>query len=113
MTDEREIWRGRQWAVTSQGLHAPGESYCIEACRLGEVRASRYSDWMLHMAEKDWVDVDDFVTAWCVAVAVHRTPLTGIDVAGSIKKTWAEKARYEEWDRAHPSGPGGWHFHGA
>lgn len=78
-------WRGRQWAVTSYGVECLDGSYSFEATRLAEglhgsgpVEAS----WCVHMAENGWVDVDDFATAWLVALSLHgaRVP------AGKVRR---------------------------
>jgi hypothetical protein len=63
-------WRGRQWAVTEYGIEALDGTYSFEAKRLTEDIAT----WgrPAHMAEKDWVDIEDFSTAWLVALALHR-----------------------------------------
>ncbi len=84
---DNEIWRGQLWRVTAQGLESLDESYWVECTRLNEVRPfsdGRRSDWLLHMAEKTWVDLDDFIAAFCVAIAVYRTKLGQIDIAASI-----------------------------
>jgi hypothetical protein len=67
-------WRGRQWAVTSYGVECLDGTYSFETKRLadglhgsGPVDAS----WCVQMAEKGWVNVDDFATAWLVALSLH------------------------------------------
>lgn len=64
-------WQGRQWAVTSDGIEARDGSYVIEAGRVIE-NLEPYS-WVRHMAAKNWVDLEDFATAWLVAVALHTS----------------------------------------
>lgn len=66
---ERIWWSGRQWCVTAYGIEALDGTYPIERTRLLE-RLPRHS-WMEHMAGKTWVDMDDFATAWLVAIALH------------------------------------------
>lgn len=61
-------WQGRQWAVTEYGIECRDGSYQIEADRLSE------PDWGPHMKEKEWVDFDDFATAYFVACALHWVP---------------------------------------
>jgi hypothetical protein len=63
-------WQGRQWAVTKYGIEARDGRYAIEASRLNE------SDWVAHMAEKEWVDEADFNTAWLVALTLHHVRIT-------------------------------------
>jgi hypothetical protein len=62
-------WQGRQWAVTSYGIECRDGSYHIEADRLFE--NAQYGGWPAHMAHKVWVDIEDFCTAWLVAIAMH------------------------------------------
>lgn len=67
---------GRQWAVTSYGIeeigsdaghqpyyHIPGDDLSLEV---------GHDSWPGHMAEKTWVDVEDFVRAFKVAQKVHQ-----------------------------------------
>ena len=61
-------WRGRQWAVTAYGIEALDGRYPIDARRLVEKQGH---SWPEHMADKDWVDVDEFATSWMVALVLH------------------------------------------
>jgi hypothetical protein len=120
MRSKKQIWRGRQWVVTPTGMTTlNGSDYWIEKSRLGEVRECatarddlrvsaltfrqdrNLSDWMLHMAEKNWVDIDDFIAAWCFAVAVLSVSIDTIDVAKSIRKARRENAAAKACDREH------------
>lgn len=68
------LWQGRQWAVTEYGIEARDGTYPIKAERLSETReymGQQLLDWPLHMAEKDWVDIHDFCTAFLVALACY------------------------------------------
>ena len=70
-------WQGRQWAVTSYGLERRYGTYFIEAKRLVEqLRGEHPYSWTEHVGEKTWADVDDFATAYLVAVAMHGHRLT-------------------------------------
>jgi hypothetical protein len=81
-TDEVEVtgealarpvyWTGRQWAVTSHGIEARDGKYHIAGDRAWE----RMGDhgWVEHMAEKVWVDIEDFTEALRIARA--RWPRT-------------------------------------
>jgi hypothetical protein len=62
-------WRGRQWAATEHGIECLDGTYTIAARRL-TANVETYV-WPLHMGTKDWVDSDDFATAWMVALALH------------------------------------------
>jgi hypothetical protein len=74
----REIWwRGRQWAVTSYGIECLDGTYSFEAKRLAEGLHSSgpvEASWCVSMAEKGWVDVDDFATAWLVGAVTAWSP---------------------------------------
>ncbi len=61
-------WRGKQWAVTAYGIELLDGTYVAEASRLTE--GPDYP-WPMHMAEKTWVDIDEFTTAWMVALLLH------------------------------------------
>lgn len=72
------LWRGAQWAVTDYGLETLDGTYAIDVERLlGDEYLIR------HMGRKLWVDVDDFTTAFCVAVTLHARP--------DIRKTLARR----------------------
>ncbi len=66
-------WQGKQWAVTSAGIECRDGTYFIDAKRLGEKRhGTDLPDWPLHMAEKTWVNLADFSTAFLVALVLHN-----------------------------------------
>ena len=70
-------WQGRQWAVTRFGIECRDGTYVIAANRLYE---RNYHEgtlawcWLLHMAEKNWIDIHDFCTAFTVALSLHARP---------------------------------------
>ncbi|MDB5433513.1 MAG: hypothetical protein JWP35_4629 [Caulobacter sp.] len=82
------IWRGRQWAVTDHGLETLGEPYHYHLEK-GQL-VQRWDDGSLglpqHLMEKTWLDVDDFLTAYLVALAVHAEDI------GPVPKTDIEEA---------------------
>jgi hypothetical protein len=70
------VVRGQQWMVTSTGIEpADGsKSYLIEAERLTELTTrsnGTFYDWPIHMAEKEWVDMSDFLLVFAAALAIH------------------------------------------
>jgi hypothetical protein len=69
------LWRGKQWAVTEFGIEALSGTYSIKAKRLAE-GVENYG-WPMHMTQKSWVDVDDFCTAWLVAIALFNVRVPG------------------------------------
>ena len=68
---ERIWWTGRQWCVTAWGIEARDGTYPIKRDRMFE-RLDQHS-WIEHMSGKTWVDVEDFATAWLVAIALYGT----------------------------------------
>jgi hypothetical protein len=54
------IWRGKQWAATKHGVECRDGLYTIDRSRLSK-------DWLMHMAAKDWVDLEDFAEALRIA----------------------------------------------
>src|SRR5215469_15375211 len=48
-------WKGRQWAATKFGVQCRDGSYSIDRRRVWE--DEERGGWVMHMAEKDWVDL--------------------------------------------------------
>jgi hypothetical protein len=66
-------WRGRQWAVTEYGIERLDGGYTIEAADLvWGFNNYPWYQWPAHMSGKRWVDIDEFTTAWMVAVLMHH-----------------------------------------
>ena len=85
------LWQGRQWAVTEYGIEARDGTYAIAADRLSETRPHQgheLPDWPLHMAEKDWVDIHDFCTAFLTALACYPefAKFNGTQIRESIRR---------------------------
>jgi hypothetical protein len=59
------IWCGRQWAATKYGVECRELFYAIPRARLWE--DDEQHSWVMHMAEKTWVDLEDFAEALRVA----------------------------------------------
>ncbi len=78
-----EIWGlGRQWAVTSHGIEARDGTYAIAKGRLREDHAREHPhSWIAHLSVKSWIDIDDFATAYFVAIAMHGLRLTCREVS--------------------------------
>ncbi|MGK5062234.1 hypothetical protein [Janthinobacterium sp. LB3P112] len=66
-------WKGRQWAVTSYGIEARDGKYVIEGSKVWEDDGHGQ---IKHMAEKEWVDLSDFVEA--LRLARSRWPKSGL-----------------------------------
>lgn len=66
---------GKQWAVTGYGIEQIRGSdnkapyYHIPACDLGQGMGE--GGWPAHMANKNWVDADDFSAAFEIAKKIH------------------------------------------
>lgn len=67
----RELWRGRQWSVTDHGVEARDGTYFICRSRLYEGIRDPHSGWEFHMAEKSWVDTEDFSTAMRIGRSLY------------------------------------------
>lgn len=63
-------WQGREWAVTSYGIEKRDGTYYIRHEDLDTHDNMNWS-WPEHLAAKGWVDVEDFTTAWMVAIVMH------------------------------------------
>lgn len=70
MSEEKTYYRGSQWMVTDYGIeqvdggyHIPADDFSMD---VGE------GGWPAHMAEKSWVDIEDFKRAYSVACRVHK-----------------------------------------
>ena len=59
------IWQGRQWAATKYGVECRDGRYPIERARLWE--EDEVHSWVMHMAGKGWVDLEDFAEALRIA----------------------------------------------
>lgn len=81
------MWRGRQWAVTSYGVECLNGTYYIEKKRLAE-NVEGYG-WPTQMAGKGWVDLDDFCTAWLVALALHGVRILDAHVCTAIGRAYS------------------------
>jgi hypothetical protein len=66
---EEILWRGKQWAVTAAGIEALDGTYFIHKGRLLE--DAEEWPWVRQMAEKNWCDLEEFATAYMVAVVLH------------------------------------------
>ncbi|WBU27617.1 hypothetical protein OOZ54_13135 [Rhodopseudomonas palustris] len=66
-----DYWTGSQWKVTPAGVTTLDNRYLIEKDRVHEEDVPGYT-WEQHMAEKTWVDLEDFKRA--MAIARKRWP---------------------------------------
>ncbi len=58
-----------QWTVYGTGLMVSDNGYDIAP---GELN---HTDWISHMSEKNWVNMDDFIQAYRYALMCNRSKL--------------------------------------
>lgn len=63
-------YRGVQWSVTDYGIECAARNYNIRAQDINQLMGE--GGWVGHMAEKGWVDIEDFKRALEVARRVHK-----------------------------------------
>jgi hypothetical protein len=83
-----------QWAVTGYGIECiASQAYEIPKDRLDEERPGTEGlpDWPLHMAEKEWVDIERFIAAFEQALKHHRVKHSFV---ADWKERCLEKARW-------------------
>ena len=70
-------WQGKQWAVTEYGIECRDGTYPIAAKKL-TYDLDNGSDHGLieQMCSKGWVDMNDFSTAYFVALSMHGLQLS-------------------------------------
>lgn len=65
-----------QWKVREDGsIDNEGATYYIPACRLGE-------NWIAHLSEKRWVDMNKFIPAYieaCIRAGVTTVRISHYD----------------------------------
>jgi hypothetical protein len=71
---------GGQWAIAEDGLYCLERDYRIPLDRLGETS----EDWRSHMLAKAWVDRDDFLTAYGIAMVLREAHQRTSAAAGGL-----------------------------
>src|SRR5262249_61508223 len=94
---ERELWRGRQWAVTTHCIQGLGQwhYYVIQLDRLRKDETEQHT-WLDHMSEKD-LDIKDFIQAYCIACVYKGVRIKNIGEL--IKKARSRRACSLRYDR--------------
>jgi hypothetical protein len=64
-------WQGRMFAVTSFGLESRDGRLSIPASRLADGISDDSCPRLLRVCLEPWVDSEDLITAWLVAIALH------------------------------------------
>jgi hypothetical protein len=67
-------YEGVQWAATGFGIEGVGpySFYNIAGRDLGKPDLGGEPFWPAHMREKNWVNMDDFMNAYRVALRYHE-----------------------------------------
>jgi hypothetical protein len=91
--DSRSLcsFKNAQWAVTGYGVEVlpPEPEYFIEADRLAERTIDgRLLNWPLHMARKEWVEIELFLTAFKTALDIHMEKYGAPIVPELIEKSF-------------------------
>lgn len=70
--EELEViwWQGKQWSVTEYGLECRDGCYHLAANQLTD-NWDGSPDLPRHMGGKEWCDIDDFCTAFTIALVLH------------------------------------------
>ena len=55
----------------------PGITYEVAAERFLETGRVEFYDWPVHMAEKNWIDIEAFIEAFTKALSLHAGKLNG------------------------------------
>jgi hypothetical protein len=70
-------WQGKQWAVTEYGIECRDGTYAIKAQELTyDLLNGTKHGWVEQMLSKGWCDMDDFRTAYFVALSMHGCALS-------------------------------------
>ena len=86
------FWRGKQWAVTQDGIECLDGTYFIGKSRLLEGLGEH--SWLDQLAEKTWVDSDEFCTCWMVAVLFHGFggKVNSAILTAAVESMWSSNA---------------------
>ncbi|TGP69186.1 hypothetical protein EN868_11200 [Mesorhizobium sp. M2D.F.Ca.ET.225.01.1.1] len=95
---KQKPYHSGQWVVTGDGMTGDGW-YFIAADRLEERRGSGqgtgHYDWPLHMVDKTWVDVEQFLAAITVALERHCPGYDREELAWSADNMREHRARQD------------------
>lgn len=65
-------WQGKQWAVTEYGIECRDGTYAIPSNELTyDLDSGTNHGWIEQMLNKGWADMNDFRTAYFVALSMH------------------------------------------
>lgn len=114
---EVELYRNRQWVVTTEGIEPVEGRYWISKAQLMD-EADNVRDWndpavpytfIQHMAKKGWVDIEALIEAYLVACVIFGVQIPGIPRA--IRWARRKVAHTQEYKAVeaelYPKPPGG------
>jgi len=85
------IKRFNDWVITTYGIECLDKYYPIEKYRLYEVQ------WLPHMAEKNWINLNDFACAFEWAKHFFSPLHPGVDLFPKKLKSYQTKESYKEY----------------
>ncbi len=94
-----DFLENHQWRITRDGVEKitdGADNYLIEAERLlmtGGIGGHEFYDWPLHMAQKDWVDLDAFEAIFRYALVVHAGTYPGVVDQAKLSASFDEARR--------------------
>lgn len=75
MDDKSAMWEGLQWRVTKNGLESKDGELIISMSELisfkSGITPETMARWPIEMAVRFGINLDDFITAWLVALAFN------------------------------------------
>lgn len=92
------LWRGKQWCVTEHGLETIAWPYHYDIDRraltgLHEGVGGPYSAVLEQLGDKSWIDLEDLIAAFQVALETHQLECTPLP-PGCLEMTiGAERSR--------------------
>jgi len=98
-----------QWVVTRYGIESTADYYPWEAHRLGEVRpGTDLPDFVMHVGRKNWVNLEDLVTAFQRALEVHKGAYRGGFTHHQVMEAAAQTLKDRIEGRAYCEAFGKW-----
>lgn len=86
MDDARDLWIGKQWKLTLDGMETlpvsdgqPDPSYDIPREDLGRGAHDVLTSWPVALAGRRWLDIDDFEDVYRRACHAFDTPVGNLD----------------------------------
>jgi hypothetical protein len=100
-------WAGSQWCVSDLGLETiRPDRYYLSPEQLGRLadssdpEAPAVAEIVRHVCRKTWVDIEEFVAAYAIAVAVHDVQLAPGALAEAMRHVRAARFGDQAYDVA-------------